>query len=323
MAASNTFDTTNLGSAVGNTEELSRMTYLIAPEQAPLLTTITKERATSMNPEWTLDDLADPDDTGTPEGQDVTTFNDEFEDLARVGTFIQTFRRSFKVTDNQELVDSVTPVDYARAEAKAILELNRNCEKRLCGDGVQNAGSKGVARQTDSLGGTISATAAMFPAEYRTPAASIHASGDFTESVLNGLIDSIFTESGEGQNLRLYAATLLRSTMVENFMRIGPSESHNRLNVNIMGESGSVPYKVMKFEGNHGTVDVVDMNPACVPNTSRGYLLNMGYVGIKELQNFKSAELPDLGGGRRGYVQRKIALCNKNPRAHGKVTVVS
>ena len=79
MAASNTFDTTNLGSAVSNTEELTRGAYLISPSNSPFYSNTDKTKASSIMPEWTLDDLADPVNAPIAEGQDASAFDNEFD----------------------------------------------------------------------------------------------------------------------------------------------------------------------------------------------------------------------------------------------------
>jgi hypothetical protein len=56
-----------------------------------------------------------------------------FSGRARLGNYIQKFRRDYQVSDLQEAVESVGPAKVAQAEAKSIRELKRDIEKTLCG----------------------------------------------------------------------------------------------------------------------------------------------------------------------------------------------
>jgi hypothetical protein len=123
MAFSDTFDTTNPGSAVSNREDLMDVLTILAPEETPVLSSASKSRANSTFVEWTVDSLSSPSTTGIAEGADVTTFTDQFSGRARLGNYVQKFRRDYMVSDLQEAVDSVGPAKVAQAEAKAIREL--------------------------------------------------------------------------------------------------------------------------------------------------------------------------------------------------------
>ena len=64
MSFSNTFDTTNTGSAVSNREDLTDVLTILAPEETPILSSANKERASATNVEWTVDSLSAPVTTG-------------------------------------------------------------------------------------------------------------------------------------------------------------------------------------------------------------------------------------------------------------------
>jgi hypothetical protein len=132
MAFTNTFDTTNPGSAVSNREDLMDVLTILAPEETPVLSSASKSKATATFVEWTVDSLSAPVTTGVAEGADVTAFTDQFAGRARLGNYVQKFRRNFQVSDLQEAVESVGPAKVAQAEAKAVRELKRDIEATLC-----------------------------------------------------------------------------------------------------------------------------------------------------------------------------------------------
>lgn len=328
MAFSNTYDTTNPGSGVSNREDLTDVLTILAPEETPVLSSANKEKASATFVEWTVDSLAAPSTSGIREGADVSTFTDKFAGRARLGNYVQKFRRDYQVSDLQEAVDSVGPAKLAQAEAKSIRELKRDIEATLCGtqdraaeNGTDTAYAlRGLGDWIDSGGPTD------VPSAFRTPAASIAdvTDDEFAESELNALITSIFTVTGTSNNLMLVADTALRND-ISDFARIGGVSGDSVRNVNYNGDSGSIKLSVDLYQSDHGVVSVVNANPDCMPTQAgqagmAGYLVNPEYYGVHELIPMGSTRLPNQGGGERGYVDCALTLGVYHPGAHGKIT---
>jgi hypothetical protein len=331
MSFSNTFDTTNTGSAVSNREDLTDVLTILAPEETPILSSANKQKASATVVEWTVDTLSAPKTAGISEGADVTSFTDQFAGRAKLSNRVQKFRRDYMVSDMQEAVDSVGPAKIAQAEAKAIRELKRDIEATLAGtqDSATENGA-GVASALRGLGDWLdSAGPSDVPAAFRTPAGSIEdvGAGPFLESELNGVISSIFKVTGSTNNLMLVADVALRQD-VSDFARFGAaggasSEAGVR-SVNYDGNSGTIKLSVDLYESDHGVVSVVNANPDCMPTTDpvnyTGYLVNPEYYGVHELIPMGSTRLPNLGGGERGFVDCALTLGVYHPGAHGKIT---
>ena len=326
MSFSNTFDTTNPGSAVSNREDLTDVLTILAPEETPVLSSAAKSKASATYVEWTVDSLASPTTTGVSEGADVTSFTDKFSNRARLGNYIQKFRRDYMVSDLQNAVDSVGPAKIAQAEAKAVREIKRDIEATLCSNNDRSAedgagtpyGLRGLGDWIDSAGPSD------VPAAYRTPAGSIQASGTFTETVFNNLITSIFRVTGMSNGLTLVADTALRR-IISDFARTSGSTDYSVRKVTYDGGEASIKLSVELYESDHGIVSIVNMNPDCAPDTTNkdtGYLVNPEYYGVAELIPTGSTRLPNLGGGERGYVDCALTLIVKHPGAHGKITAL-
>jgi len=331
---SNTFEK-NPGSASSNREDLTDVLTILAPEETPILSSANKQKANATFVEWTVDSLATPATSGIREGADVTfdAAADKFAARARLGNYIQKFRRYYQVSDLQEAVDSVGPAKIAQAEAKSIRELKRDIEATISGTqdrAVENGTDTAYALR--GLGDWIdSAGPADVPAAFRTPAASIAdvtvAEGEFAESELNSLITSIFGVTGTSNSLMLVADTALRRD-ISDFARISGSSDNSVRNVNYNGESGSIKLSVDLYQSDHGVVSVVNANPDCAPTQAgiagmSGYLVNPEYVGIHELIPMGSTRLPNQGGGERGYVDCALTLGVYHPGAHGKIISAS
>jgi len=334
MSFSDTYDPTKSvlsgpGSAVSNREDLTDVLSILAPEETPVLSSASKQRASSTFVEWTVDSLADVSTAGVSEGADVTTFTDKFSGRARLGNYTQKFRRDYMVSDLQEAVDSVGPAKIAQAEAKAIRELKRDVEATLLSDNEMSAeDGAGTPYKLRGLGKWIqngAQTTNPVPAAFRTPTDSIKEDAStLLESEFNDLITSIYRETGTTNSLTLVADTALRR-VISDFARVGAGSNDVR-EFNVSGDSGSIRLSVEMYQSDHGMVSIINMNPDCAPDTTNkdtGYLINPEYYGVHELIPMGSTRLPNLGGGERGYVDCSLTLGVYHPQAHGKITTIA
>jgi len=324
MAFSNTYSTTNPGSAVSNREDLTDVLTVLAPEETPLTSLAKKSKATATFNEWTVDSLATPVTAGVREGQDISTFVDKFSGRARLGNYIQLFQKNYMVSQLQDAVESVGPAKIAEAEAKAIREMKRDIEATVAGtqDRAVEDGSA-TAYAMRGLGNWLaSATPADVPSAYRTPAASIHSTGALTESAFNGLVASIFEKTGTVDALTLVAGTTLRRT-ISGFARSDGNTNENVFHVNQMATDKEITLSVNTYDSDFGIITIINGNPACMPSATTGYLINPDYIGVAELMSIGSTRLPNQGGGERGFIDAALTLQVYSPLAHGKITVVA
>ena len=323
MAFSNTYNVTNPGSGVSNREDLTDVLTILAPEETPVLSLANKSKATATFNEWTVDALSAPSATGIQEGADISSFTDKFTGRARLGNYIQLFRRDFMVSQLQQAVESVGPAKLAEAEAKGVREIKRDMEKVLCGDQDRSVEDGSSARYVSRGLGlwTSNTPGADVPSGFRTPTASIHVSGTFTENAFNGLISSIFTQTGTVDKLSLVAGTTLRRT-VSGFARSDNNSNENVYHVNQMATDKEITLSVNTYDSDFGIITVINGNPACLPDASRGYIINPDYLGVAELMSLGSTRVPDQGGGQRGFVDAAAGLQVFSPLAHGKILAV-
>ena len=328
MAFSNTYDQSNPGSGVSNREDLTDVLTILAPEETPILSSAQKQKASATFVEWTVDALSTPATSGIREGADVSTFTDQFAGRARLGNYVQKFRRDYQVSDLQEAVDSVGPAKIAQAEAKAIRELKRDVEATIA-SGNDRAAENGsdTAYALRGLGGWLDSSGPSdVPSGFRTPADSIYTVAEagataFGETQFNDIIASIFKETGTVNDLMLVADTKLRR-VISDFARTTGSATDNVRSVNYDGGAGEIKLTVDLYQSDHGIVSIVNGNPDCMPDFGSsageaGYLINPEYVGIHELIPMGSTRLPNQGGGERGYVDCALTLGVYHPQAHG------
>jgi hypothetical protein len=325
MAISNTYSptpntTTVTGSSVGNREDLSDVLTILAPEDTPVTSLCAKGSAKSTFHEWTVDELAAPSADGINEGSDVTSFTDKFAGRARLGNYTQKIRRDYLVSDLQEAVTSVGPANIAQAQAKAMREAKRDIELAFCSNSDRQAENGTDPYKLRGLGDWIdSAGPSDVPSAYRTPAASIEGSA-LTESSLNDILGSIYTETGEMGNLTMVANVALRK-VIANFTRSEGSTTATPYQVNEDAGSKKITLSVSLFDSDFGVVKVVNANPVCMPaaSTNEGYVLDPKYLSCASLIPMGNTRLENQGGGERGFVDCALTLACKSPLAHGKV----
>jgi hypothetical protein len=326
MPASNTYDTSSPGSAASNREQLADYITTLAPEKTPVTALCGRAKATATEFGWSVDKLDAVATAGTAEGAVTTNFDDAYAGLARLTNNVQEWRKAKSITDWQEAVDKAGAQSIASAEVKAVKELKRNVEATLCStnDKVTPAGD-GSAALTRALGDWIdSAGPSDVPSDYRTPSGSIHASGAFTETVLKGLITSMFRQDGMDADVTLVADTALRASITGFAETSGAANAVYRT-VN-QDADGSLKATVSYYEGDHGVIRVVNMNPACAPDTTNkdtGYLIPSGMLTLRELIPLHAELTPRQVGGQQVVVQYVAGLEVKHPGAFGKITTLS
>jgi hypothetical protein len=330
MAISNTYQPnaptgkTTTGSAVGNREDLSNELTILAPEETPLLSLCGKTKASSTFHEWVVDNLASPTTAGITEGSDVTSFTDAFSGRARLGNYVQTFRRDYLVSNLQQAVTSVGPANVAQAEAKSMRELKRDVEARIASASdmtVENgAGTPYAFRGLGSWITNSAQTTNPVPAAFLTPAASVVGS-TLTEAAFNTMLGSIFGVNGEMNSLTLVANVALRR-IISDFSRNDSGASDENIYQVIQdATSKTITLSVSLYDSDFGVVKIVNGNPACMPtaSTNVGYVLNPKYLAFASLIPMGSTRLENQGGGERGYVDMTGTLVCKHPGAHGKI----
>ena len=274
MSFSNTYDTTNPGSAVSNREDLTDVLTILAPEETPILSSASKKKASATDTEWTVDVLSAPSySMDLSKVQTLLHSPIKFAGRARMGNFTQKFRRDYKVSELQEAVDSVGPAKIAQAEAKAIRELKRDVEKTLCSANVKQQAAAATPYKMNGLAAYIDSAPAAgvgVPTGFETPATSIYTQAEdtaaaFNETAFNDLITSVFEVNGSVNNLSLVANTGLRRT-VSDFARLQPAGETSIRDVNYEGGSAQIKLSVELYQSDHGIVSIINGNPVCMPN---------------------------------------------------------
>ena len=315
--------TTTQGSAVLNRESLDQQLTVLEPAKTPVQAMIAKGTAKSTFEEWGLDTYSDPNTDGVSEDSDVSSYDDPYASAARIGNYVQKFRRTYKVTEEQNAVDSAGPLNLVKAEAKKMLEVKRDIEAAILSDNEMQAQTgAGVPYKMRGLGKWILNSAQAVnpvPSDFRTPSGSILSAAP-TEITLNDVLASIFTETGEAEGLTCVAGTTVRQRIAE-FTRTDNNASETVYNVTEAATSRTVTLSVQLFQSDFGFIRLINGNPKCMPTAKTAYILNPAYLELRTLKGLglRSVRQENQGSGDRGYVAANCTLVCKHPQAHGKI----
>ncbi len=308
----------------GNRESISDVLTILEPESTPLTSMANKLSATATFNEVQVDDLSTASFDGVNEGEDVTSFDNKAANRARIGNYVQVFRRPYAVSSIQEIVDTAgVASEFANAESKAIRETKRDMEAAFCSS---------QDRQADSGSGSPYKTRGMFkflgvggqPSDIPTFAQNVanDTTSTQTEASFNSVLQELYEANGmPGGQLTLIAGPTLKKEISDFSRQTGGSA--NVFQVTQPAESKTITLSVNFYEGDFGNVAII---PSTLLNRTSGsatidgdagLLIDPEYIGIHTLKAESNSELENQGGGRRGYCDVIAGLACMSPKAHG------
>ena len=309
---------------VGQREDLSDVLTILEPESTPFVSMANKATASGTFFEVQVDDLSTANFDGVNEGEDVTAFDNKAANRARIGNYIQKFRRTYAVSDIAELVDTAGVAnEFAASEAKAVREIKRDLEAAVC---------SAQDRQADSGAGAPYKTRGMFkwlgvggqPSDVPAFAQNVanDTTGTQTEATFNGVLQELYEANGmPGGQLTLIAGPQLKKE-ISDFARQAGGAGF-AFSVTQPAESKKITLTVNLYEGDFGTVAIlpsVFLNRTSGSSTidgDAGLLIDPEYVAIHTLKAESNSELENQGGGRRGFCDVIAGLACHMPKAHG------
>ena len=318
----------------GNREDLTDILSLMEPEMTPFTSMAKKKKANATYVEWQVDALEEPVFGGIDEGADVSSFENKGKNRARLGNYIQKERRTFAVSDIQELVATAgVKSEFARAQALAARELKRDVEAANCSSQERQAeGGAGTPSKTRGIfrwlgfNGTAGGNyPSDIPADQQVNA--YDDSTTITESLFNGVMQTLFTANGApGSSYALIPDPTFKQDVTE-FTRASSGSSNTQFSVrnfNQDANSKAITFSVNFYDGDFGIVNIhrpsvfLDRTSGdSTVSTGKALLLDPSQISLYMLKAESRAELEDQGGGRRGYCDIIWALGCDAPKAHG------
>ena len=316
-----------------NREDITDDMTILEPQDTPLYSSLSKKvKPTAIYHQWPIDNLQSVNTDTTPEGHDITEFDNHAENRVLVGNYIQIMERTWKVSDLQQLVDAAGVEDeVANAKMKKLKELKRNMAARVCGDFEASAtgpnyGSRGLGNWIQNSAQSVAPVNSL----YRTPTPSINttATASLAEADINGVLTSIYRQGGSRANGKVFCGLTFKAA-VSAFSRITGS-NHRTYQVTQAAESKKITLNVTSYEGDFGTIDLIpDLFLGYGASTTqairdaRAYFIDPALVGLNFLEAPYHMDLLNEGGGERGAYKTTFTLTVQNPLGLGKWAATS
>lgn len=308
----------------GNREDISDIITTLEPESTPFISMAKKATASNTIFEVQVDDLSAPEFGGVNEGEDVTSFDNKSARRARISNYVQKFRRTYAVSDIQEIVDTAgVASEFANAESKAVREIKRDMESAMC---------SAQDRQADSGAGAPYKTRGMFkwlgqggqPSD--VPAFAQNVANDTTatqtETTFNSVLQELYEANGmPGGQLTLIAGPQLKKEISDFSRQL--AATNGTFQVTQPAESKKITMSVSVYEGDFGLVNIVPSvflnrtSGSSAIDGDAGLLIDPEYVAVHTLKAESNSELENQGGGRRGFCDVIAGLACHSPKAHG------
>jgi hypothetical protein len=324
---------------VGKREDFADVIAMVDNKSLPFTSMVPKgsEPANTIF-DWQADSYSAAVLGGIVDGADVlsTDYVNEAANRAKLHGRVQKFRRPFLVSDMAQNVSDVAGIgkrgEMKRAISHAIIELKRNMEGTFCSDQDSQADNgTTLPYLTRGMGKWLSTTAQTdlpVPASYLTPAGNVITKTTATtlESDFNGMCQSVYQQTGQQKDFDLICGTAVKSLFSSFAAWVPASVTTQAVRRYTSDQSdGSIINNIDFWQGDFGSVKLIlslflalDSAPGNIQN-GRGYMMNWELVELRYGRTPMYTELPNMGGGPRGYVDAIAALAVFNPLGLGKV----
>jgi len=327
-------------SQVGKREDFADILAMVDMKNTPFTSACPKgsEPANTIF-DWLMDAYDAPVLGGVIDGVDVQTtdFVNPASQRAKGHGRIQKFRKSFFISDFAQNVSDVAGVgkrgELARAIKKVIIELKRSMEATFCADQDSQADNGTTnAYLTRGLGTWITNTAQgdlPVPAAFLTPAASIISMTTATmlEDDVNGIMESCYNQTGEQTDFDLICGTALKKRFSSYAAWVPAAVSTVPLRrFNQDASTHTITNYVDVWQGDFGSVKLIlslflaQNSGVANVKSGRGYLLDWDDIELRYNRQPGYNELPNMGGGPRGYVDAVAGLAVYNPLGFCKIS---
>lgn len=306
-------------------------------EKATPFMSMVKKGATPKNTymEWPVDAYADPTvGTGIIDGTDVSTYENAADQRALLSSYLQTFRRTAKVSRLAQDVSNVAGVADEISNAISVkgVEMLRDMESAMLSDQEHQVDTGAAAYLLRGLGvwlrDTTNLTTAgagsvggqsllQVPAAFRAQVEGT-ATASLLESTLQTLLQSLWTSTGMRGDYKLFCDATLRRRFTD-FTRTIATAGYSGRDFNFDGDSKRVSNTTTIFDGDFGTVEVIADNfigyssTGAAQEAGRGYLLDMDKITVGMHKNPTVERFEDQGGGERFMIESRATLCVRNP----------
>lgn len=284
--ASNTY------AAVGNKEDISEVITNISPDDTPLLSKLSRTKATATVHEWLEDDLGEPRANKQPEG--YTYMTEEVRPRKRLNNYTQIMHRGIHVTQTQEVVLKYgLRTETAYQMRKALTELAFDCEQALLTQDTKILGSMYEARQFGGLPYWV--------------VTNSYTATKLTFDEINNALEQTWNNGGKPTVLLVSPRNkrIISTFTAGNTKYMDGNKTHR------------LTQMISVLETDFGTLQC--LTDRFMPNDTV-YGLSPEYMKRAFLRPFKIGNLPEVSDMYRKYVKGEWTLEMRAEKAHFKIS---
>lgn len=296
--------------AVGNREDLTDIIYDVSPTDTPVMSALSRSKATQTSHEWQTDALASASAANAViEGDEATT--DASTATTRLKNYTQIMDKVAVVTGTQEAVSKAgRKSEMAYQMEKRMKELKRDIESAICDNGAYVAGNDTTARELAGFPAWLTTNTSFGasgadPVTIGSTARTDGTQRAFTEDLLKAVLQDCYTNGGDPSMAVVGAFNKRKaSEFTGSSTRMDKSEDQKlyaAINVYVsdFGEIKFVPNRFSRARD-------------CL-------LIDPEFASIAYLRTFKTMDLAISGDYMRKQILTELTLEVKNEAAHGIV----
>jgi hypothetical protein len=301
--------------AIGAREDLTDVIYDISPTDTPIMSTIGKTKATSVNHEWQTDSLAAAT-TANALVEGATATEGTITPTTRLGNLTQIVGKTVMVSGTllaSDLAGRKSEMAYQLAKASA--EIKRDIETIITANQGQTAGSSGSsARKMGSLLSYIKTNTSkngtsVTGVDPTTLGVSTRTDGTtraFTETILKDVIAKVFASGGTPSALFVSPA---QKQVVSGFTGLAAQ----RYQVPTNGQA-TILAGADLYQSDFGVLQIV---PNRFMRTRDALVLDPEYAALAYLRPFQTNDIAKVGDADKKQILAELTLEVRNEAAHG------
>ena len=301
--------------AIGAREDLTDVIYDISPTDTPIMSSIGKTKATSINHEWQTDSLAAAT-TANALVEGASASEASISPTTRLGNLTQIVGKTVMVSGTllaSDLAGRKSEMAYQLAKASA--EIKRDIETIISANQGQDAGSSGSsARKMGSLlsyikTNTNKSSGATAGADPTTLGVSTRTDGTtraFTETILKDVVAKVFASGGTPSVLMVSPA---QKQVVSGFTGLAAQ----RYQVPTSGQA-TILAGADLYQSDFGVLQIV---PNRFMRTRDALVLDPEYAALAYLRPFQTNDIAKVGDAEKKQILAELTLEVRNEAAHG------
>lgn len=295
----------------GNREDLSDVLFDVSPTETPFITSAKKGKATGVAHDWLTDALDDPATNAHVEGEVAAPTAPG--DRVRLSNYTQILNKHAVVTGTQETVLKGGGIksEMAYQVARRMKEIKRDAELAMIGSATAKvAGSDSVARKMGSFVTYMTSASYLPGATGSAPTGNSADTGTpgtaraFTEDILKGALQTLWTNSGGNENILAITGSKQRGVF-SNF-----TASSTRY---VTFDDKRLNASIDVYDGDFHTVTVQANRYATAGAVA---LVDPEYVKVCDLRPISAKDLAVTGDGKAKEIIWETTLEVCNPKAH-------